>query len=495
MRMAELIRPSAHVRSIFMRSSAAAITGASLLSAGAAAAQDGDPMVIVDNDNLTVRTHLQGGVNAVAETNLFWNLSDAFAPQEGFDPDTQWLEFYFKPGVSFTTNGEGPAKAYGKVSGVASYTEGTDGFDFRNQGAVTLEEAYVGLTIAAADDLTFDISAGARELKLGTGMLIASGGSSGFELGALKFGPRKAWDMSVIGRVTKGGTALTGFFLNPNERPVIDNENRLFGADLRHDFAGGGFVGGSFIAVTQSGTPYIQAAPGGVGAPTFLPGGRDGTNTVNFYAATGKLDGVLENWRFAIDGAYQWNDRLDMTAWAGRVQVGYTFAEAKWRPSITYSYQTFSGDDPDTPELERFDPLFYEGSPSAWSTGSKSSMVFINSNVRSHGLALRGQPSPKDTLTLRYNHIRANELRSPLQFGQAERIDIGTGGDLANLVVGVTDAHVSDDLFLEYSRIITRNLFLTAGLSISEPGEGIENTVPGGVPAWTGGFVNVVFNF
>lgn len=452
-------------------------------------------MVLVDQGPVTIRTHLQGGVNAVAETNLFWNLSDAFAPQEGFDPDTQWLEFYFKPGVSFTTKGDGPAKAYGKISGVASYTEGTDGFDFRNQGAVTLEEAYVGLTIAAAGDLGFDVSVGAREFKLGTGMLIANGGASGFELGALKFGPRKAWDMSAIARITKGSTAFTGFFLNPNERPVIDNENRLFGADVRHDFADGGFVGGSFIAVTQSGTPYIQAAPGGIGAPTFLPGGRDGTNTVNVYAATGKLDGVLENWRFAIDAAYQWNDRLDMTAWAGRVQIGYTFAAAKWRPSITYSYQTFSGDDPDTPELERFDPLFYEGSPSAWSTGSKSSMVFINSNVRSHGVALRGQPSPKDTLTLRYNHIRANELRSPLQFGQAERIDFGTGGDLANLVVGVTDAHVSDDLFLEYSRIITRNLFLTAGLSISEPGEGIENTVPGGVPAWTGGFVNVVFNF
>ncbi|MEM9032388.1 MAG: hypothetical protein AAGB18_07050 [Pseudomonadota bacterium] len=109
---------------------------------------------------------------------------------------------------------------------------------------------------------------------------------------------------------------------------------------------------------------------------------------------------------------------------------------------------------------------------------------------------MQGRPSSKDTLTLRYAHIRANELRSPLQFGQASRVDIGPGGDApANIVAGVTDAHVSDDLFLEYSRIITRNLFLTVGLSISEPGEGIENTVPGGVPAWTGGFVNVVFNY
>lgn len=464
-------------------------------STGIVHAQEQDPMLVVDDDNITVRGHLQGGANAVAETNLFWNLSDTFAPQENFDPDTQWLELYFKPGMSFVAESE-TISIYGKVSGVASYTEGTDAFDFTDQGEVTLEEAYLGLSTETSGGLEIDVSVGARELRLGTGMLIANGGASGFELGALKFGPRKAWDMSAIAKLSKSGTTFTAFFLNPNERPVIENENRLFGADIRHDFESGGFIGGSFIAVTQSGTPYVQAAPAGVGAPTVLNGARDNTNTANFYARTGKLSGMLENWLFAIDGAYQWNDGLDLSSWAGRVQVGYTFANLGWKPSITYSYQTFSGDDPDTPELERFDPLFYEGSPTAWVTGSKSSSVFINSNVAAHGVALQGRPSPKDTLTLRYAHIRANELRSPLQFGQASRVDLGPGGDApANIVAGVTDAHVSDDLFLEYSRIITRNLFLTIGLSISEPGEGIENTVPGGVPAWTGGFVNVVFNY
>ena len=43
-------------------------------------------------------------------------------------------------------------------------------------------------------------------------------------------------------------------------------------------------------------------------------------------------------------------------------------------------------------------------SPSACATGSKSSMVFINSNVQAHGLALRMQPTPRDTVTLRYSN-------------------------------------------------------------------------------------------
>ena len=88
-----------------------------LLANTTALAQQEDPMLIVDDEGLRVRGHLQGGVNAVAETNLFWNLSDSFAPEENFDPDTQWLELYFKPGMSFIAENEA-ISIYGKVSGV-----------------------------------------------------------------------------------------------------------------------------------------------------------------------------------------------------------------------------------------------------------------------------------------------------------------------------------------------------------------------------------------
>jgi len=196
---------------------------------------------------------------------------------------------------------------------------------------------------------------------------------------------------------------------------------------------------------------------------------------------------------FAVDLAYEWNDRIDLEAWAGRLQAGYKFAGYAWAPQLTYAYQTFSGDDPDTPRLERFDPLFYEGSPSAWSTGSKSSMVFINSTVRAHGLALRLKPSARDSVTLRYAHIRVNELLSPIQFGQATRVDFGDG--VPTVISGVTESHLSDDVFLEYSRIINRHTFLTAGFSVSFPGPGIETTVALDTPSWTGGFFNVVVNF
>ncbi|WP_235857815.1 alginate export family protein [Marimonas lutisalis] len=456
-------------------------------------AQAQDSMVLRQSDGLTVRSHFQAGINLVSERNLFWNFADSAAPGSGYSSDTNWAEFYIKPGLSFENTLDAGGVFYGKLSGVASYTLGTDAYDAGDTGRATLEEAYLGYRTTSADGLTLDFSLGPRELKLGTGMLIANGGSSGFERGALKFGPRKAWEMAAIAKLSKGGFTGTLFYVDPNENPSGDNDNRLAGLDLRFDGPGGGFQGLTYVNVLKSGSPSVQAAPGGIGPPTILPGAREDTQTLSYYARTGALSGPLENAYFAADLAYQWNDRTNLRAWAGRLQAGYTFADLPWAPMISYGFQSFSGDDPNTTRLERFDPLYYEGSPSAWATGSKSSMVFINSNVQSHNLALRLKPGPKDTITFRYAHIRANELFSPIQFGQGTRVVFSNG--VPTVISGVTDPHLADDFFVEYSRIINQNTFLTAGVSLSKPGSGITGAVGGNVPNWTGGFLNVVFNF
>lgn len=120
-------------------------------------------------------------------------------------------------------------------------------------------------------------------------------------------------------------------------------------------------------------------------------------------------------------------------------------------------------------------------------------MTFINSNVQAHGVAFRVQPTPRDTLTLRYSRLSANELRSPIQFGQATRVDMAGAG--ANVVAGVTSPHLADDLFLEFNRVLSRHLFLSAGAAISVPGKGIRDVTGGDVPNWTGGYVNLVVNY
>ncbi len=154
---ADRVRKSSVNRGVcFGRARAGVAAAAAMLAfgAGPAGAQDRDPMLLYDADGLTVRSHLQFGLNAVSESNLFWDLAEATAPGSGFDPDTQWLESYIKPGVSFEYRLDTGAVAYGKLSAVASYTSGTDAFDTGDTGATTLEEAYLGLRGELGDGLS-----------------------------------------------------------------------------------------------------------------------------------------------------------------------------------------------------------------------------------------------------------------------------------------------------------------------------------------------------
>ncbi|GAA2827843.1 hypothetical protein [Aminobacter aminovorans] len=159
---------------------------ASLLTCHQALAAD-DRMLLLDHDGLTIRMHLQAGLNVVTEHNVFWNYADSFAPSAGFDSNKTWLEGYILPGLSFTQE-LGGVVAYGKVSAVASGTLGIDAYATGNTGRVTLEEGYLGLRSGEKSDPSFDVSVGPREFKAGTGMLLANGGSSGFDRGALKLG-------------------------------------------------------------------------------------------------------------------------------------------------------------------------------------------------------------------------------------------------------------------------------------------------------------------
>lgn len=49
-------------------------------------------------------------------------------------------------------------------------------------------------------------------------------------------------------------------------------------------------------------------------------------------------------------------------------------------------------------------------------------------------------------------------------------------------------------MLIQYSQVINRNIFLTAGISVFVPGRYIRDVVAEHVPKWTGGFGNVVFN-
>lgn len=451
------------------------------------------PMMLISNETTTLRARAEIGLQFAAEEDLFWNLDDVTTPAENFDNDRYWWEGYIKPGLDLKSQITPEILLYGGLSAVASGTLEKDAFAAGNTGRVTLEEGYGGLQYKPRDHLLFDISAGPQEYKVGNGMLISNGASNGFERGALKLGPRKAFAMTGIGRVTSNDIKTELFYLDANELPDNDSGNQMVGLNVIWQPEQERHLGLTYGNVVQSGTPYPKAPPGGSGIPSILPGAREGLNFVHGYGRWSPLKNDLPNLWIAGDLAHEWNEDIDLKAWGGRAEIGYHFKDVRWQPRLSYHYQYFSGDDPDTQALERFDPLFYEGNPDAWSTGSKSSMVFINTNVNAHQITLGFTPTEKDIVTIYAAYIQASELRSPLQFGQATRLSFSSGAP--DLVTGVTSSHLSNDILVKHTHILNDSTYLTMGYSASFPGKGMDEMVGGDAPIWAGIFANVVFNF
>ncbi|GAA3568849.1 hypothetical protein [Snuella lapsa] len=65
---------------------------------------------------------------------------------------------------------------------------------------------------------------------------------------------------------------------------------------------------------------------------------------------------------------------------------------------------------------------------------------------------------------------------------------------IPTVISGVTNKNLADDIFVEYNRMVSSNIYLNAGFSVSFPGKGIRDVV-GNTANWTGGFVNVVFDY
>jgi hypothetical protein len=406
-------------------------------------------------------------------------------PPSDFDGNLAWSELWLEVGANLNARGEA-GTLYGSLSLGGSQTLGTDSFDQTDQGTWLLERAFLGFrTEAPEGNWNIDISAGQQDFGAGTGMLLWQGAGNGFERGALNIVQRTAWSMAALGKVSNGKTTFQGFFLNPNETESNDTETELAGALWRYDHSPQTNVGAYYLSVLQS--KQIYPLPD---LPLFIENGRDGLQAVQAFARLDGNDfGVANAW-LRGEFAYEWNDDLagatGMQAWAGYGELGYRFASVPMAPAISYAFATFSGDDPGTSEYERFDPLFYGNGLDNWWFGANGSYAFLNANLNYHRFTLQLAPTHADFLKFQYVITNANELNSPIQFGQAARLDLEQGG----LIVGAPESHLADEFYGEWTHLFSQSVAATLWGSVAIPGDGIEQTYPGYGDPWLGaGFI------
>jgi hypothetical protein len=246
-----------------------------------------------------------------------------------------WGEAYAKPGATFEKELSSTITVKARASAVASWTIGRDVFASRDQAAVTLEDAFVALRGGNAEQgLQLDISAGSQPYKIGSGMLISDGGVDGFERGTLIFGPRQAWSMAALARATHKKFSFELFHLDPRELGSGDSKTRMRGGKIEYSFGKDRHIGLVYGHVPKSEAPYAQAAPGGLGAPAIILNGRDGLSFWHGYGVISPMPQKMPGFSIAFDYVRQSNERIDLKASGGRIELSNTFVKSKWLPTI-----------------------------------------------------------------------------------------------------------------------------------------------------------------
>jgi len=439
----------------------------------------------------SVRFGLFAGSQPVFEDHAFWGLSEVFAPTAPYNVDRVWNELWLIPSLRVDLALAPTAGLYAGFAPAATGSDGRDLLDQGDQGRISVENAFAGLRLGdPATGLGLDLSGGQQPYRLGSGFLLDLGAQNGNQRGALLVSPRRSWEYTALARLSSGRLSADGFLLNYNEISAADPDSTLWGGKVEYSLTaqpGDETAGIAYLQVSASDLPYIRAPL------TIIDKGRQGTQAINPYLRFRPLRDRIPGLYTALEGAYEWNNRIDLSAYGISAELGHQWQKARWLPKISYAFRQYSGDNPATATLERFDPLFYDGGVNAFSSGSNAALTFYNTNVRSHRLALSLSLSPLDQLTLSYWHVAAAQRNSPLQFGQGGRI-VSVDG-MPALVSGVPQPQLSDDLYLEYVRQLIANTYLTLGFGASFPGSGLEAAAGRSLTPWLGGLVNLTVKF
>ena len=295
----------------------------------------------------------------------------------------QWFEGYVKPALSGRYTFSSTSELYGTVSVVGERTYGSVpsafGTDISSFGAEDLSIGWrSGKSIESLGENALDFVAGRTQYRLGHGFLLFDGAAEGGSRGGYWTNARKAFEFAAIGRFKGRAHTFESFYLDKDELEEAETGSRLWGAN--YEFTIGD--------ATTLGATYMKWF-----ADADVKPGRDGLHVFNMRAYTAPIRD-LPDLSFEVEYASERNgDALHSNAWTA--QGAYELSGVTWKPTFTYRYAFFQGDDPETARNEAFDPLFpgfYDWG--YWWQGEIAGEYFLsNSNLHSHLLRVHVAPS------------------------------------------------------------------------------------------------------
>lgn len=432
------------------------------------------------SDRATAVAILRGSFSNFSSNNSWFGNAPLFTQGNPLAPDParagtySWLDGYLELGFAGITQIDTlPLYVYGSITDIVSTTLQPDLFQSNDRIFNGIEDLYGGFVYGYRTDNSrfgINLSAGRQDYRISNGMLLANGAGNGGDRAAVLSNPRTAFENTVIGRIRWNDIRLEGFYLDPNELPLIDSQTKFIGANLEYDNNRSVQLGLSYLYVPNSNSSYFTLTD------TFS---RAGLNVIYPRVRLSNLFGLEGLW-LQGEYAYQWNDNFAMAANAAWGQLGYTLRELPWTPTLSYRYAYFSGDDPNTVAFERFDPLLSGGNPDTWIQGTNLVKLYQNSNLITHQAVLRLSPSQRFDLSLQYIHLSAAGLNN-------------LGGTQA--LSFLESSEIGQEVTLTGRYNLSRNFLLYASGSVAFPGAAIQRVVGDNPGPWYFLQLSVLMNF
>jgi hypothetical protein len=322
---------------------------------------------------------------------VFANKDSWFGESRSFlgDNTDHWSEYGIEPRLTYEWK-VGSGTLFGQLSAVHTQTGGDDAsgltIDNGDNSSTNTEQANIGWKttdpLESLKGYEFSVSVGRQDYKIGSGMLIADGGSDGGDFGGWYIGSRKAHQESALIQL-KNDKLLAETFRLKNRPRSGGIQGEAYGANVEYTFWGTTKLGGTYMKVDAN---------------------EDGFDQLDVW--DGRLDwtpdGVLSGVGVSGEFAHQDSDEFNADGWFA--QGSYQFQKAPWTPSLIYRYAHFDGDNPDTTRNEGWRNLAYGFTDyGSWYQGEISgNYPLSNTSLNSNLYRIKAQPNDKITLNLMY---------------------------------------------------------------------------------------------
>jgi Alginate export len=377
-----------------------------------------------------------------------------------------WIEAYLHFGVYGLTPISEKTYVYGSLSAMLTASTGQELFTDETRSYFGVEEAYIGFltgnTTEQGNRWVLNANYGRQRFTLADGFLIANTALNGNDRAALQANARWAADALALIQYRYNETKVELFQVDPDELPILDSETKINGINIENASLPGLNLAASHLRVPQSNTNY------------FLPDGRqlsrEGLRVYDLRARWQPKPAGLAGPFVAGEYAWQTNENFPMRAKAYFGEIGYAFAQAKWTPTFSYRYSSFSGDDASTPNrFERWDPLLSGGNGEQWVQGINHFKVVQIGNVQAQRFQLRLRPNPKVELVPQVWLFKADST-------------LNLGGNPALSFLDGTDYGHEINITAKYFR--SRNLYLHGHIAVTFPGNAVKSALNGTQEKW-----------